>query len=268
LRYPIPHFDGEYIELFTRNEAKDAYKVVKAKSLPAKGELLSEKDLQRVLNKSSADISQHDKDMADFIIDRIDDASRQTCDYVIEIMVDTTKRYVNIRGESFNERVAVRDVRNLYSLLPTSTIKLVGNYYSVLRQRPTKGSPYEYMPDGKYSYRVVKRNLAQLNIEVYPSRMWVESVFQNTTDPQMHPYVEWCNGLTLDLPAMEAKIGLSHIPYSTELVSLQAKPNAKPRMDSFASVQNFITLGLMQDDTKQSLLAFKAIVDEQIHIAQ
>jgi hypothetical protein len=66
---------------------------------------------------------------------------------------------------------------------------------------------------------------------------------------------------------MEAKIGLSHIPYSTELVSRDAKPNAKPRMDSFASMQNFVTLGLMLDDTKQSLLAFKA-VDEQIHIAK
>ncbi len=124
------------------------------------------------------------------------------------------------------------------------------------------------MPNGKYSYRVVKRNLAQLNIEVFPSRMWVESIFQNTTDPQIHPYIEWCNGLTLDLPAMEAKIGLSHIPYSTELVSREAKPNAKPRMDSFAPVQNFVTLGLMQDDTKQSLLAFKAVVDEQFHIAK
>jgi hypothetical protein len=39
-------------------------------------------------------------------------------------------------------------------------------------------------------------------------------------------------------------------------------------MDGFASVQNFVTLGLMQDDTKQSLLDFKAIVDEQINIAK
>ncbi len=155
-----------------RDEAKDAYKAIRAKSLPAKGELLSEKDLQRVLNKTSADISQHDKDLADFIIDHIDDASKQACDYVIEIMVDTSKRYVNIRGEFYNERVAVRDVRNLYSLLPPAMIKLVGNYYSVLRQRPyIQGRPtkYEYMPNAKYSYRVVKRNLAQLGIEVLPS---------------------------------------------------------------------------------------------------
>ncbi len=124
------------------------------------------------------------------------------------------------------------------------------------------------MPNAKYSYRVVKRNLAQLDIEVFPSRMWVESVFQNTTDPQMHQYIEWCSGLTLDLPAMEAKIGLSHIPYSTELITQASKPNAKPQTDNFASVQNFVTLGLMQDDTKQSLLAFKAVVDEQINIAK
>ena len=257
--------------MFTRDEAKDFYKAVRAKSLPPKGELLSEKDLQRVLNKTSADITQHDKDMADFIIDRIDDASKQASDYIIEIMVDTSKRYVNIRGESYNERVAVRDVRNLYSLLTPVMIKLVGNYYYALRQRPyTQGKPtkFEYMPNAKYSYRVVKRNLAQLDIEVLPSRMWLETVFQNTTDPQMHPYIEWCSGVTLDLPAMETKIGLSHIAYGTELITQTSKPNARPRTDSFASVQNFVTLGLIQDDTKQSLLAFKAVVDEQINIAK
>jgi hypothetical protein len=32
------------------------------------------------------------------------------------------------------------------------------------------------------------------------------------TPPQLHPYIEWRSGLTLDLPAMESKIGLSHIP--------------------------------------------------------
>jgi hypothetical protein len=40
-------------------------------------------------------------------MDRIDDASRQASAYVIEMMHDTTKRYVNIHDESFNERVAV-----------------------------------------------------------------------------------------------------------------------------------------------------------------
>ncbi len=84
----------------------------------------------------------------------------------------------------------------------------------------------------------------------------------------MHPYIEWCSGVTLDLPAMEAKIGLSHIPYGAELINREAKPNAKPRTDFFASVQNFVTLGPIQDDTKQSLLALKAVVDEQINIAK
>jgi hypothetical protein len=41
LRYPIPHFDGEYIDLFTRCEARDAYAAVEAKTLPKKGEATS-----------------------------------------------------------------------------------------------------------------------------------------------------------------------------------------------------------------------------------
>jgi hypothetical protein len=192
LRYPIPHFDGEYIDLFTRREAKYVYATVEAKTLPKQGELLSESDLQRVLKKTVENITQYDKDLADFIMDRIDDASKQASECVIEMMYGTTKHCVNIHGESFNERVAIRDLKNLYTLLPTKTIKLVGNYYSVLRQRPTTGKPaYEYMPNSTYPYRVVKRDLAQLDIEVFPSRMRVESVFLNTTDPQLHPYIEW-----------------------------------------------------------------------------
>jgi hypothetical protein len=125
------------------------------------------------------------------------------------------------------------------------------------------------MPNEKYSFHVVKRNLVQLNIEVLPSRMWVETVFLNTTDPQLYPYIEWCSGLTLDLPTMEAKIDLSHIPHGTELVNREVKPNARPQMDPFATVQNFITLGLIQDDTKQSLLeALRDLIDEQIQIAK
>jgi hypothetical protein len=67
---------------------------------------------------------------------------------------------------------------------------------------------------------------------------------------------------------MEATIGLSHIPYGAELINKEAKPNARPRIDFFASVKNFVTIGLMQDDTMQSLLTLKAVVDEQIRIAK
>jgi hypothetical protein len=67
---------------------------------------------------------------------------------------------------------------------------------------------------------------------------------------------------------MEAKIGLSHIPYGTELITQALNPNTKPRTDNFASVQNFVTLELIQNDIKQSLLDFKAVVDDQINIAK
>ncbi len=124
------------------------------------------------------------------------------------------------------------------------------------------------MPSEMYPYHVVKQDLAQLDIEVNPSRMWVETVFVNTTDPQLHPYIEWCSGLTLDLSAMESRIGLSHLSYGTELVNRGTKPNARAQMDSPASVQNFVALGLLQDETKQSLVAFKALIDDQIQIAK
>jgi hypothetical protein len=67
---------------------------------------------------------------------------------------------------------------------------------------------------------------------------------------------------------MESKIGLAHIPYSAELVYREAKPNARAQVDNIAPVQKFFSLGLLPDETKQSLLNFKALIDEQIQLTK
>ncbi len=52
-------------------------------------------------------------------------------------------------------------------------IARVGDYYYSLRMRPEKkASTYEYVPNKRYSYKDVKRTLAQIGIQVFPSRYW------------------------------------------------------------------------------------------------
>ena len=81
----------------------------------------------------------------------------------------------------------------LYRLLHPTMIAKVGNYYYCLRQRPgKKGNQFEYIPNRKYSYREVKRTLAQIKISVLPSRMWDEAPLTALTDKMLHPYTEYC----------------------------------------------------------------------------
>ena len=76
-------------------------------------------------------------------------------------------------------------------MLLTRLIPTVGDYYSILRQCPEKkGSSFEYMPNAMYKYRDVICDLAQLNTQAPPPRMWLESVFSTILDLQSHPYIE------------------------------------------------------------------------------
>jgi hypothetical protein len=64
---------------------------------------------------------------------------------------------------------------------------------------------------------------------------------------------------------MESKIGPA---YGSELVHREAKQNARAPVDYVAPVHQFFTLGLLSHETKQSLLDFKDLIDEQIQIAE
>jgi hypothetical protein len=103
-------------------------------------------------------------------------------------------------------------------MIPATT-RISIDYYNCLRQRPEKkGNAFEYVPTLTHRYKDVKRTLAQINIQVLPSRMWDELPLSTTADQQLHPYIEWCPGNTLDFPAMGSTLGIDHIPYGSEIV--------------------------------------------------
>jgi hypothetical protein len=165
------------------------------------------------------------------------------------------------------------DVSNqpyLYRILPQTKIPQVGDYYHCLRQRPEKkGNAYEYIPNLTHRYKDVKRTLAQINIQVLPSRMWDELPLSASTDAGLHPYTEWCPGNTLDFHEMEFKLGLAHIPYGSETVyqPLKAAPASStkaPRrlQDHRATVERLFHLGVIRSQALPELLELKAIFDE------
>ena len=185
-------------------------------------------------------------------------------------MHGTTRFYLDVDGN----KPRIRDVTKLYKMLPLRMIPIVGDYYTVLRQRPGKQSDaFEYMSNAKYAYKHVKRDLAQLNVEIFPSRMWHENPTQAIPDEQLlHPYVAWfpCNSFQFE--EAEANLGILQIPYGNGIVWRQGAPTAagKPRLivDNLGTVQRLCDFGLITSASKTNLLSYKTLLDEQIELAQ
>jgi hypothetical protein len=75
---------------------------------------------------------------------------------------------------------------------------------------------------------------------------------------------------------METACGIAHIPYGAEIVYKEPRNNAavganakapRPIVDNVLTVQRLQDLGALTSQDKQTILALKAIVDEQIKIA-
>jgi hypothetical protein len=105
--------------------------------------------------------------------------------------------------------------------------------------------------------------------------MWDELPLSASTDQQLYPYTEWCPGNTLDFQTMESKLGISHIPYGSEIVykehntAASACSTKAPRkqQDHRATIERLYDLGVFRTQAQPELLELKAIFDEQIKLA-
>jgi hypothetical protein len=205
-------------------------------------------------------------------MDRIDQCFTIPDSSIYETMVNGTKKYKTIHGESVYAKEAFAS-QSLYRLLDIKMIARVGDYYYSLRMRPDKrAATYEYIPNKRYSYKDVKRTLAQVNIHVTASRYWSYLALSTLEDHQLHPYFEWCPGSTLDLHHMDAECGLAHVPIGSEIVYRTDLPvpvngKRKPYVDHRATVARLYALGVMDSESRESLKSLKAILDERIETA-
>jgi hypothetical protein len=273
----IPSYQGEEYQPLTRKECKSHYSIRNPKPLPETGQPISDEELNRVLTKIPDEgdqfINDSDREMSQFVMDRIDQCLTIPDYSIYETMVNGTKKYKTIHGEAVYAKDAFAS-QSLYRLLDMKMIARVGDYYFSLRMRPDKKSAtYEYIPNKRYSYKDVKRTLAQNNIHVTPSRYWSDLALSTLDDHQLHPYFEWCPGSTLELHHMDAQCGLGHIPIGSEIIHRTDLPvlvngKRKAYVDHRATVARLYQLGVMDSESRESLKNLKAILDKNIDIAK
>ncbi len=115
-------------------------------------------------------------------MNRIDQCFQIPDNSVYEVMSNGKRKYKTVHGESVFARDAFASP-SLYRLLDMKMIARVGDYYYSLRMRPEKkASTYEYDPNKRYSYKMVKRTLAQIGIQVSPSRYWSDLALSTLSD--------------------------------------------------------------------------------------
>jgi hypothetical protein len=211
--------------------------------------------------------------MSAFIMDRVDQCFAIPDGFIYEVMINGTKKYRSIHGDFVYAKTAFASP-GLYRLLDMKMIARVGDYYYSLRMRPDKKSAtYEYIPNKRYSYKDVKRTLAQINVQVTASRYWSDLALSTLDDHQLHPYYHWCPGSPIDLHHMDALCGLAHFPIGAEIVyrtDIPAPANGKPqkpRVDNRATIARLYQLGAMDGEGRDTLLALKAVIDEHIATA-
>jgi hypothetical protein len=172
----IPQITENPIRLFTRQEAINEYNLVAPSVLPPPGQCLPFEDMERLLRKympahsnEPIEIPVYDQDMAKYMVERLNQAYTLPEKFMYEHVHGTSRYYLDINGNRPRSNNSDSDLKNLYKILPLRMIPMVGNYYKVLMQRPGKQSDaFEYMPNAKYAYRHVKRDLAHLGVEVLP----------------------------------------------------------------------------------------------------
>ena len=145
--------------------------------------------------------------------------------YVQELGQGCT-HYVNLKGQ----KVGVYAHTNLlYDLLPDEQRASLGDFWKVLRVRPTpatekaKWNGYgdkaqwasmEYIPNDTYSFYKVKMTLKQMHgYTIKPCRYWNETCCASVQDHTLYSLAEYCPGLPKDANIVEDNQYMGIHPY-------------------------------------------------------
>ena len=88
----------------TRTEARKRYKASVPTSMPKQGELLADSKIPRILTKLPHErdppVTDHERDMSDYMMNQIHSCFTQPEDYIYEVMKGTKKLLLDVHGGS------------------------------------------------------------------------------------------------------------------------------------------------------------------------
>ena len=162
-----------------------------------------------------------------------------------------TSKYRDVKGEEINPT----NFKQINKTLDWQLIDKFGNYYKVLRARPTPKHKttnlvnFEYLPNNVYSYEETRSMLYQHSaITVKANRYWDDRFVRELPKPIFYSLNDYCPGMPVHLKTECEAMGL-HPFRTTELILVEGKSGTIPPVyDTRKTVENLVNNNTLIDD--------------------
>ncbi len=140
----MPLYKGDEYQPLTRLECQSYYSILQWSEVPKAGVPISDAILTRILKKIHDEGDPHlngaDREMSEFVMDRMDQCFTLPNDFIYKVMVNGVKKYRTLYDDHVHAKVAFAST-GLYRLLDMKQIARVGDYYYSLRRGPKRKHP-------------------------------------------------------------------------------------------------------------------------------
>ena len=183
--------------------------------------------------------------------------------YCVQENINGRVLHVNLKGDNVG---AYSHTHLKYNLLGDDQISTLGDFWKVLRLRPSASTAYyafvtpewptlEYLPNNTYSYFKIKTTLYQRhNTKVKPNRYWNETCVKDVGDEVLYSLAEYCAGMPNGADIVRDNHYLGIHPYCMlESISHYDGSGKKTDPDVEATIMALITFGTIPNREQTTL---------------
>jgi hypothetical protein len=185
------------ISLLTRTQALTHLKLLASRTPPT---VLSDEQLVSLLRKTQLGPSDHaNHNTVCAQLQEVYDASDRIG---IEMYQGTGQptTYINVTGDPIPQDQH-DEILYKYRLPMEKDRYLLGNYWWIVRLRPTNGAikRYEYMPNSTYKFSMVQADFNRHKLTLANCRWYYDGPIDKTNAHCLYPYYNFCPGLGINL---------------------------------------------------------------------
>jgi hypothetical protein len=156
----------------------------------------------------------------------------------------------------------VGDLQLKYHMPPERDQAILGNYWWVVRIRPTSGNKkYEYMHNKEYSFSRMSWDFAQCKtLQLAANRYYHEGSLDKTLSTCLYPYHQYCLGLDIDFRRCNINLQLNRLQYMEESKEHPRNPQClspirreDKKREPHDAVQLLVDIGAIPNSTLPTL---------------